>query len=217
MADRAFDPRPANRVVIPLRWLGVAVAAVIAAIGAGLGFWQRLPAQYVIFCAAATFALVLWIWTAFLINWIAEAAASSAAAAARAGGTGSAREALRRFTTRNKGVLGGLALLIVGFVILSIAWTGFFSLLNLITALVLAAALILTVIISRAFVDNRSAFIGLMVLAVLFAVASLHIQGFLSWANVKSMLVFASFLGLASVGQTLVALARRPRPLDSLS
>ena len=30
--------------------------------------------------------------------------------------------------------------------------------------------------------------------------------GFLSGANIKSMLVFASFLGLATVGQTLVAL-----------
>ena len=30
--------------------------------------------------------------------------------------------------------------------------------------------------------------------------------GFLSGANIKSMLVFAAFLGLATVGQTLVAL-----------
>ena len=59
---------------------------------------------------------------------------------------------------------------------------------------------------SRAFVDNRSAFIGLMVLGALFVVASLHVDGFLSGANIKSMLVFASFLGLATVGQTLVAL-----------
>ena len=37
-------------------------------------------------------------------------------------------------------------------------------------------------------------------------VASMKIDGFLSLTNIKSMLVFAAFLGLASVGQTLVAL-----------
>jgi ribose transport system permease protein len=44
---------------------------------------------------------------------------------------------------------------------------------------------------------------------VLFAfliVASLTVEGFFSLVNVKSMLVFAAFLGLACVGQTLVAL-----------
>ena len=84
--------------------------------------------------------------------------------------------------------------------------TGFFSFLNFITALVLAAVIILIAVGSRVFVDNRSAFIGLLVLAGLFVVAALHVSGFISGANIKSMLVFASFLGLASVGQTLVAL-----------
>ena len=67
-------------------------------------------------------------------------------------------------------------------------------------------SLVFTTLASRAFGDNRSAFIGLMVLGTMFVVASLHVKGFLSGANIKSMLVFASFLGLATVGQTLVAL-----------
>ncbi len=103
-------------------------------------------------------------------------------------------------------MLGALLILTLGFAILSLTVTGFFSLLNFLTALVLAAAIILIAVVSRVFVDNRSAFIGLMVLAALFVVASLHVSGFVSGANIKSMLVFASFLGLATVGQTLVAL-----------
>ncbi len=45
-----------------------------------------------------------------------------------------------------------------------------------------------------------------MVLSGLFSVGAMNIEGFASGSNVKSMLLFASFLGLASVGQTLVAL-----------
>lgn len=203
MADQSLDSNFTLSLAAPLRWLGLAVAAIIAAIGGGLGFWQKLPAQQVIFYTAATIALVLWIWNTFLARLTSDAVVRSAAARA---GSVSARAAVRRFIGQNKGVIGGLLVIVIGFIILSLTLAGFFTLLNLITALVLAAALIFTTLISRAFVDNRSAFIGLMVLGVLFVVASLHIDGFLSGANIKSMLVFASFLGLASVGQTLVAL-----------
>ena len=207
MSQLPLDAPALPPLLAPLRWLGLGLAAVVAAVGGGLGIRQRVPAQQVIFYAAATFALVLWVWNAFLLRWVSEAVMrNAAAAAARGGTTASARTALRRFVAGNKGVLGGLLLLVLGFVVLSATVDGFFSWLNLITALVLAAVLIFAVLASRAFVDNRSAFIGLMVLAALFAVASLHIDGFLSGANIKSMLVFAAFLGLASVGQTLVAL-----------
>jgi ribose transport system permease protein len=202
MVDHTYGPAPASSVVVPLRWLGLAVAAIIAGVGAGLGFWQQLPALNVIFYTAATFALLLWLWSTFLIRWIGEAAARSAAARESV----SARTAIRQFVVRRAGVLIGLAILILGFIILSLTVDGFFSLLNFITALVLGAAIILIAVVSRVFVDNRSAFIGLMVLLALFVIASLHIEGFASAANIKSMLVFAAFLGLASVGQTLVAL-----------
>lgn len=202
MVDHTFAPPPASSIVMPLRWLGLAVAATVAGIGAGLGFWQQLPALNVIFYTAATFALLLWVWSTFLIRWIGEAAARSAASQ----GAVSARTAIRQFIVRRAGVLIGLAILILLFIILSLTVDGFFSLLNFITALVLGAAIILIAVVSRIFVDNRSAFIGLMVLLALFVVASLHVEGFASGANIKSMLVFAAFLGLASVGQTLVAL-----------
>ena len=52
-------------VVRPLRWIGLALAALIAAIGAGFGFAQSAPTQYVIFTTAATFTLALWLWNGF--------------------------------------------------------------------------------------------------------------------------------------------------------
>jgi ribose transport system permease protein len=204
LVDVPPDVISAPAIVAPLRWLGLGLAAIVAGVGAGLGLWQALPSQYVIFTTAATFALVLWIWSAFLVRWVAEAAARGIAM--REGRAISARAAIRRFIVGNRGVLGGLLIIIAGFIILSLTVTAFLSVLNFITALILAAALVIAAVASRAFADNRSAFIGLMVLGALFAVASLHVHGFLSGANIKSMLVFAAFLGLATVGQTLVAL-----------
>jgi ribose transport system permease protein len=206
MADSPLFAPLTAPIVRPLRWIGLAVAILIAAIGAGFGFNQAIPTQYVIFTTAATFALALWLWNSFFLRWAAEASSRSQAAAERSGRQLSPRAALRGFIAGNKGVLAGLAILTLGFVILSLTLTSFFNWLNFFTALFLAAALVFTTLTSRVFGDNRSAFIGLMVLGTMFVVASLHVTGFLSGANIKSMLVFAAFLGLATVGQTLVAL-----------
>ena len=45
-----------------LGWIGLAIAGLIAGVGAILGFSQQQPAQLVIVYTAATFALVLWAW-----------------------------------------------------------------------------------------------------------------------------------------------------------
>jgi ribose transport system permease protein len=206
MADSPLFAPLTAPIVRPLRWIGLALAALIAAIGAGFGFGQSIPAQYVIFTTAATFALALWLWNGFIVRWAAEASVLSHAAAERSGRQVSARAALYGFISGNRGILAGLAILILGFVILSLTLTEFLTWLNFLTGLFLVVALVFTTLTSRAFGDNRSAFIGLMVLGTMFVVASLHVTGFLSGANIKSMLVFASFLGLATVGQTLVAL-----------
>jgi ribose transport system permease protein len=205
MAENPLFAPLTTPVVRPLRWIGLALAALIAAIGAGFGFAQHAPTQYVIFTTAGTFTLALWLWNGFFVRWIAESALLSRAAAERTGRQASARMALRGFASGNKGVLAGLGILILGFIVLSLTLTGFLTWLNLFTALFLAASLVFTTIASRAFGDNRSAFIGLMVLGTIFVVASLNVEGFLSGPNIKSMLVFAAFLGLATVGQTLVA------------
>jgi ribose transport system permease protein len=56
------------------------------------------------------------------------------------------------------------------------------------------------------FVRNRSVAIGAALLVVLLIAGGLAVTGFLSVRNFRSILLLAAFLGLASVGQTLVAL-----------
>jgi ribose transport system permease protein len=53
---------------------------------------------------------------------------------------------------------------------------------------------------------NKSVLLGLGLLVVLFLIGSLLVPGFSTFNNLRSMLLLASFLGLASLGQTLCAL-----------
>src|ERR1700733_439572 len=119
MADSPLFAPLTAPIVRPLRWIGLALAALIAAIGAGFGFGQSIPAQYVLFMIAAPFALALWLWNGFIVRWAAEASVLSHAAAERSGRQVSARAALYGFISGNRGILAGLAILILGFVILS--------------------------------------------------------------------------------------------------
>ncbi|MDD5323721.1 MAG: ABC transporter permease [Polaromonas sp.] len=189
------------RRLSPLQWVGLAVAIVITGLGVILGLWQKLPVQHVIFYAVATFALVIWIWNTYLAPGATRAISHEQTPESPSG-----MRAFRHFLRRHRGLIIALLLMLGAFVIASAVVTEFFSVLNVVTFLVLVALLIFTVQVSQLFVDNRSAFIGLMVLATMFAVGSLFIDGFSTGANIKSMLLFASFLGLACVGQTLVAL-----------
>lgn len=54
--------------------------------------------------------------------------------------------------------------------------------------------------------QSKRLVIGLLVLAVLFIFGVIRIPGFASPSALKSLLVLASFLGIASIGQTLTAL-----------
>ena len=205
MTMRELAPSPLRK------WVGLVLGVLIAGLGMILGLWQAQPAQHVIFFTAATFALVVWAWNVFAppgalggsgpANGSVDAQAS-APGADRPG----ARAAFRQFLSRNRGLLISLLILLAVFLVVSVTATGFFTLLNVIALLVITVLLVFAVKVSKLFVDNRSAFIGLTVLAALFAVGSFSVEGFASMTNIKSMLVFASFLGLACVGQTLVAL-----------
>jgi ribose transport system permease protein len=193
--------RPRRRIA-PLTWLGLGVALLISGLGTALGIWQQLPAQQVIFYTAATFALVIWVWNIYV-------SPTEAGAATLAPGNveePTLRAAVIGFVRRYRVFLTGLLLVLVGLVIVSVTVTGFFTPLNVATVLLLGALLLVGGLVSRLFVDNRSAFIGITVLVGLFCIGALQVEGFASLANIKSMLVFASFLGLACVGQTLVAL-----------
>jgi ribose transport system permease protein len=191
----------------PVKWAGLAIAFVIAGAGFGLGFWQHLPAQQVILYAAATFALVAWVWRAAATRWgEPRPAAAGGLPGTEGDGMPSARAARRAFVRKNRPVIAGLIVLLVVFGICSVTVQGFFSVLNIISLAVLAGLLVFSAFMSKFVVENRSAFIGLTVLVGLFVVGSLEIDGFIYPENIKSMLLFASFLGLACVGQTMVAL-----------
>ena len=97
-------------------------------------------------------------------------------------------------------------LLILIFIFVSFIAEGFFSGRTLVSFLIFLGFIILMGVVGRYITAQKSVFIGICVLIALFILGSLTISGFLSLLNMKAMLVFAAFLGLATVGQTFVAL-----------
>jgi ribose transport system permease protein len=186
-----------------VKWLGLVVAAIVSGIGVILGIGQNIPAQEIILYGAATFALVAWLWRLYTLRPEPPIVASVEGAAASPRSTAGE---FRAFVAKNRVLIILALLLILGFGILSSAIPTFLTIANLISGLVLLGLLILAMTVSKFMAENRSAFIGITVLIGLFLLGSIQIPGFASSFNIKSMLLFASFLGLACVGQTLVAL-----------
>jgi ribose transport system permease protein len=180
---------------LPARILGLAIGLLLAVIGAGYGFAQGVAVQVVILSAIATLALFVFAWR-YVIGQFLDPSEPAI----------DGPSPLRRAWVQYRWPLLGLALILLAFLVLSLTVEAFFNIWNVISLIILLAILILTRTLGRQFQQNRSAFIGIMVLAGLFSVGSMNIEGFASGGNIKSMLLFASFLGLASVGQTLVAL-----------
>lgn len=183
------------QISLPARILGLVIALLLAGLGAGFGFAQGMAVQIVILSAIATLALFVLAWR-FIIGQFAsdEAIATD--------GPGPFQSVWMQY----RWPLIGLILVLAAFLLLSVTIEGFFNIWNFLSLLILLAILVLTRTLGRQFQQNRSAFIGIMVLAGLFSVGSMNIEGFSSGNNIKSMLLFASFLGIASIGQTLVAL-----------
>ena len=181
---------------LPTRILGLVVALLLAGLGAGFGFVQGMAVQIVILSAVATLALTVLVWR-YVIGQFLDGEPTTLSP-----GPGPLRQAWMQY----RWPLIGLALVLAAFLLLSVSVAGFFNIWNVLSLLILLAILVLTRTLGRQFQQNRSAFIGIMVLAGLFSVGSMNIEGFSSGSNIKSMLLFASFLGIASIGQTLVAL-----------
>jgi len=198
------------------KWIGFVFAGLVAGLAVILGWYGKVQAQYVLFYATATFAIVLWGWHHFSVRWVYEldglALDSQTAEAAEEGPTppAAAQESTgryaKRLVIRYKHVIIGVLLLLALFLIVSFSVKDFYTTANVVASLVLAATLVIAVVLNRAVTENSSAFVGVTVLLGLFIIGSLVVDGFFSAINVKSMLVFASFLGLACIGQTLVAL-----------
>lgn len=207
MTDMTKDRDRGALMFVPkspfLIWLNLAVTLIIAAIGFGLGFAQGLSAQIVILYTVISIAVLFWV-----INYICvvfEGRQGRTAAKDEAEEQKSAVGA-KGLWRNNRVLIVVMALLLLGYLIVTATVPSFRSIQNLIAFLVLEAILIFAFKVSRVFTHGRSAFIGLIVLGALIVISSFAIDGFLSGANVKAVLLFAAFLGIACVGQTLVAL-----------
>ncbi|MDR3475970.1 MAG: ABC transporter permease [Devosia sp.] len=188
-------PQALPRIGLAIRIIGLAAAVVLTGIGVIFGFLQGTSVQLIILSAIATLALFVWGWRFVLGQFLPEEPA----------GLEPARD-LHRVWMHYRWSLLGLAIILAGFAILSLSIDTFFNVWNVISLLILLTILVLTKTLGARFQQNRSAFIGIMVLSGLFSIGAMNIEGFSSPANIRSMLLFASFLGIASIGQTLVAL-----------
>ena len=186
----------ARKTSLLTRLIGLVLALGITCVGVIVGLVQEQPIQQVILFAVATLAGSAWTWQYFVNQFYGDSSSDD---------TEAPRELRRAWMKYKSGVLGFLGLAL-GFVILSITIEGFFNIWNVISALILLAIIVLTMTVGRFVSQNKSAFIGIMVLIGLFSIGAMNIDGFYSTNNIKSMLLFASFLGLACVGQTLVAI-----------
>ena len=54
----------------------------------------------------------------------------------------------------------------------------------------------------------KSVFIGLLILVLIFIAGTILIEGFNSYMNIRSMLMLASFLGFAVIGQLFCTFRR---------
>jgi ribose transport system permease protein len=190
-----LNPVPRSSFLI---WLNLGLAVIVAAIGLGLGFWQGLPAQLVILYTVISVAVLLW-----LLNYVVSMFETRAAE--RAMMVLEPRQGSQVWRENRVLIIAMVGLLVV-YLLVTASVPAFRSITNFIAFLVLEAILLFAFKVSGHFATGRSAFIGLIVLVALIVISSFTIDGFLSGSNVKAILLFASFLGIACIGQTLVAL-----------
>lgn len=190
---------PIPRSVLML-WVNLAVTLIVAAIGFGVGFAQNLKAQDVIVSTVISIAVLLWVLNYVVVMFEARRAEPTLVASIDSPSGG------RSAWAANRALIISMGLLLIAYLIVTASVPSFRTVTNLIAFLVLEAILLFAFKVSGKFAHGRSAFIGLIVLVALVVISSFTIKGFLSASNVKAILLFASFLGIACVGQTLVAL-----------
>jgi ribose transport system permease protein len=184
-------PIPRSKATL---WLNLSLALIVATIGFGLGFGQAMKAQDVILSTVISVAVLLW-----LLNYIAVMFETRTARAEPAPNPAGAWRS-------NRVLIIAMVMLLLVYLIVTATVPDFRSITNLIAFLVLEAILLFAFKVSGYFATGRSAFIGLIVLVALIVISSFTIEGFLSGPNIKAILLFAAFLGIACIGQTLVAL-----------
>ena len=202
--------------------LGFIIAVLVAGVSAVTGVAEGVPTQHIVFYTVAIFGLILWGWHHFSVRWIYrdDAIAISttkdqvqskdepvAAVEVKPGDEDEHQQSyFGSLISRYKGALIGIVLGIGLFFAVGAAVEDFFQLANVVAALIFVLLIVIGIVINKTVKNNKSAYLGLTVLIGLFIIGILVVEGFLSTLNLKSMLLFASFLGLACIGQTLVAL-----------
>ena len=190
-----------------LKGLGI-FFAVAAGIGtAVLGYVDRTDWIQVAFYSVAVVAIVLWGWHFLLVRWsyTSEEKDTNVSSIDETEKINK-RSLFWDLIARNWIAVTGFLLLLGLFILLCFLVPGFFSGRTVVSAIILLGFLILAFIAYKFLNINKSVIIGVAVLVGLFIIGSVSIDGFLSLQNIKSMLVFASFLGLATIGQTLVVM-----------
>ena len=189
--------------------------AILCGIGtAVLGWYDGADWLNIVTYSIAVTGLILWGWYHFSIRWIdsdlKQNILSQFPKKDQDEGKDLVDEEEENFFFKNirehKWKTLAFILLILVFMFVSFIAEGFFSGRTLVSFLLFLGFIILASVVGRYITTQKNVFIGICVLIGLFIIASLTIEGFLSLLNMKSMLVFAAFLGLATIGQTLVAL-----------
>ena len=195
------------------KWLGFVIAVIISAISAVLGYLEGTPSQLIILYTVAIFGSILWGWYHLSVRWKYNEDEDEKTGLAvdqldeEIAEDSEYHESYISYLIKsNKFAIIGILAMIIAFVALAFAMDNFFEWQNVLSLVVFFLTLLILIITNSFAKNNKSALMGLAVLIGLFIMGSLIVDGFISTLNLKSMLLFASFLGLACIGQTLVVL-----------
>jgi len=189
--------------------------AILCGIGTAiLGWYDGADWMNIVTFSIAVTGLILWGWYHFSVRWIDSDLKQNIFAKfpkeEKVEEKDLAEEDEENFFFKNirdhKWKTLAFILLILVFIFVSFIAEGFFSGRTVVSFIIFLAFIILMGVVGQYITAQKSVFIGISVLIGLFIMGALTIPGFLSLLNMKAMLVFASFLGLAVVGQTFVAL-----------
>ena len=185
-------------------WINILISVVIALIGFGVGFSQEiLPAQqiilYTIMTLTISFLFINYVILIFQNLFELNSLLSDEEKDLK-------QKKWRNIWQKHRILILSVFAILILYLILTASIVEFRSIKNLIAFLVIELIIIFAFTLSPRFGSNQSAFIGLIVLVALFVISTFSIEGFLSGSNIKAILLFAAFLGIASVGQTMVAL-----------
>ena len=185
--------------------------AILCGIGtAVLGWYDNADWMNIVTYSIAVTGLILWGWYHFSVRWIdgdlKKNIFTKFPQEEKTQDSDNEENFFFKNIQENKWKVIAFLGVILIFIFVSFIADDFFSGRTLISFIIFLAFIIFMGVISGYIKGSKSVFTGISVLIGLFIIGSLTIPGFLTLLNMKSMLIFAAFLGLATVGQTFVAL-----------